>query len=156
MAKTHYTAHTNQIFAHFKIMKYVDIIIQAKLHFMHSIHYNYAPEAFSETWQRNTQRELNVELRNSDDYFLPRCNYELIKRTPYYSLPHAWNNAPLAKYHRNMKTFQIELKNTIFSAYTDNSIPAQNAQHVPFPPPPQPPPLPHPPPPFAPPPILTP
>ena len=46
MAKTYYTAHTDQIFAQFKIMKYEDIIIQAKLHFMHSIHYNYAPKPF--------------------------------------------------------------------------------------------------------------
>ena len=156
VAKTHYTAHTEQLFAQLKIMKYVDIIMQAKLHFMHSIYYNYASEAFSEIWLLNANRDLNVELRNSNDYLIPRCNYEIIKRTPYHSLPLAWNNAPPAKYHSNLATFKIALKSSIFLAYTDSLPTAPYAQHAPSPPPPQPPPPPPPLPPTPPPPFSTP
>ena len=45
-----YTAHTAPLFAQLQILPYEIIIKQAKLLFMHSIEYNYAPPSFSGIW----------------------------------------------------------------------------------------------------------
>jgi len=88
-----YNAHTAPMFDKLRLLTYHKIIQQAKLHFMHSYHYSYAPLAFSNTWSKNSDRNLPVNLRNLNDYVIPRPNYEFFKRMPFYSLPLIWKNA---------------------------------------------------------------
>jgi hypothetical protein len=108
-----YTAHTQPLFTEHEILNYHNILLQAKLHFMHSIHYEHAPPAFLGTWIKNNTRDTGHELRNTDDYHLPKVNYTFIKNTPLYSLPLAWNSIGPVKHHANWTTFRISLKETL-------------------------------------------
>jgi hypothetical protein len=108
--KQKYTEHTQPLFTKHEILNYHKIILQAKLQFMHSIHYKHAPLAFDNTWRTNQERELGYTLRNGNNYTLPRVNYSFTKHSPLYSLPDAWNNSGPVKYHSNFITFKISLK----------------------------------------------
>ena len=63
-----YTAHTNPLYCKHKILPYNLLIKQAQLIFMHSIEHNYSPTSFTNTWQKNTNREH--DLRNAQDFQL--------------------------------------------------------------------------------------
>jgi hypothetical protein len=86
------------------------MILQAKLHFMHSYHYNYAPHSFNDTWILNSARYPERELRDADDYYLPRPNLSLFTNLPFYSLPLSWNDAGPSKYHANVALFKYCLR----------------------------------------------
>ena len=43
---------------------------QNKLLFMPSVHYDYAPKSFQNTFTKNESREINYELRNADAYLV--------------------------------------------------------------------------------------
>jgi exonuclease III len=102
--------HTDPLFTELKILPYPKMILQAKLHFMHSYHYNYAPPSFNDTWILNSVRYPERELRNADDYYLPRPNLTLFTNLPLYSLPLSWNEAGPSKYHANVALFKFCLR----------------------------------------------
>ncbi len=56
--KTNTTAHTEELFKSSNILPFDKLILKAKLLFMHSICYNYAPKTFSNTFPHNPQNEL--------------------------------------------------------------------------------------------------
>ena len=116
-----YTAHTPPLFNNLGILQYSDLITQSQLTLMHAVHYKYAPVALLNTWTLNSDRQDRYELRNDDNYSLPRVNYSIIRRLPLYSLPLAWNNAPSAKYHANPTTFKIALKNALITQHHDQN-----------------------------------
>ena len=55
-------------------------MLQSKLLFMHSIHYEYAPKSFHNIFTKNLSREINYELRNADAYLVPAARIELFKK----------------------------------------------------------------------------
>ncbi len=112
-----YNAHTAPILAQHNLLPYKDMITQAQLHFMHSVHYNYAPPIFTGLWPRNTDRNIEHTLRNAQEYTIPRANYTLFKKTPPYTFPQAWNTAPPSRYHRNPTTFRIQLKHELLEQH---------------------------------------
>jgi hypothetical protein len=63
-----YNEHTAPLFNNLGILRFDKLIDQAKLIFMHVITYNYAPQAFDNTWIRNNERGTGHTLRNDDDY----------------------------------------------------------------------------------------
>ena len=79
--------HTAPLFSKHKILSLEKIILQAKLHFMHSINYNYAPPTFQHHWQKNTARNLNNALRNQNDFTMPRANYSFFYQIPPIYIP---------------------------------------------------------------------
>ncbi len=85
------------------------MITQAQHHFMHSIHYQYAPKILRPLRARNTERNIKHNLYNAHEYTLPRANYTFYKKTQSYSFAAEWNSAPLA-----IPTFTIQL-NTVTS-----------------------------------------
>ncbi len=107
---SNYNEHTAPIFYRLGILPYDKIIEQAKLTFMHSIEYNYAPKAFMNTWFKNNDRNTGHALRNDNEFVLPHPRIELFKKIPLYSLPAAWNAAGNIKYQHKKTTFKIELK----------------------------------------------
>ena len=148
VTQSHYRAPTATIFEKHKILKYQDIITQAKLTIMHSHFYEYGPIAFRDTWIKNANREMEYALRNSNNYIVPRPKIELFKKSPLYSFPVSWNVAGPSKYHSNFMTFRISLKDELLNVH--NSLPnpylLQALHHI-HPPQPQPiliPPHPHP------------
>ena len=94
-----YHAHTAPLFAKHKILPLNKIILQAKLHLMHSIHYNYAPPTLKYMCQKNSSRAISHNLRNQDDYTIPRANYTFFTRFPLYTLPIAWNSAGIVTFY---------------------------------------------------------
>ncbi len=74
----------------------------AKLQFMHSIYYDYAPVSFVNTWNKNNVRNLNQNLRNDELFMLPNPRIELFKKMPMYSLPYEWNISGDLKFYQNL------------------------------------------------------
>ena len=118
-AATHsqYNAHTAPLLAELGILPYKDMITYAQLTFMHSIHYGYAPAILRGLWHRNADRHIEHNLRNAQEYIIPRANYAFYTKTPAYALAKAWNTAPTARYHHNPTTFRISIKNELIGQY---------------------------------------
>jgi hypothetical protein len=81
---------------------------------MHSIEYNYAPPAFSNTWGKNTARDLEYNLRNADLFITPNVRIELFRKNPLVALPVAWNELGIEfRLQHNRTTFKIALTDHI-------------------------------------------
>jgi hypothetical protein len=102
--------HTDPLFSELNILPYPKMILQAKISFMHFHHFNYAPPSFNDTWILNAVRYPGRELRNANDYHLPRPNLSLFTNLPLYSLPLTWNEAGPYKYHANVALFKFFLR----------------------------------------------
>jgi hypothetical protein len=74
--------HTDPLYTELGILPYPKMILQAKLHFMHSFHYSYAPTSFNDTWILNSVRHPDRELRNDNDYYIPRTNLSIFTNFP--------------------------------------------------------------------------
>ncbi len=105
---------------------------------MHNIHYETAPASLLNLWPKNVDRNQNYNLRNNNDYQIPRANYNFYTRSPAYSFTTLWNESNLVTPHRNPITFKIAVKHMLLN---DDPIPIL----TPPPPPPHPPPPPLPP-----------
>jgi len=110
ITKSNFTAHTEPIFTRLHILPLDKILTQAKLTFMHSIYYDYAPSSFSGTWQTLAQRTPELNLRNATDYCIDHPRIELFKKLPIYSLPNTWNSHDTIRYYPNRTTFNIALQ----------------------------------------------
>ena len=76
---------------------------------MHSINYNYAPPTFQLLWQKNTARNLNNELRNQNDFTMPRANSNFFTKFLLFTFPKEWNNAGIVTHYSNLTTIKIAL-----------------------------------------------
>ncbi len=101
-----YYAHTQELFRAHNILPYELLLNQAKLHFMHSYVYGYAPKSFNNTWIKNNQREIQHNLCNNDDFMLPMARIELFKKIPMYSFPLALNAVGDIRFQQNKTTFR--------------------------------------------------
>ena len=86
----------------------------AKLQFMHSVFYNYAPASFQNVWLRNEDRQIVHNLRNVNDFTLPNPRIELFKKFPLYSLALEWNNSGVLSLYENKTTFKFALRDQLF------------------------------------------
>ena len=78
---------------------------------MHSFEYGYCPVSFINTWQKNFQRNANMNLRNANDFHIPTANIEIFKKMPLFSLPLEWNLlTDELKFQFNQFTFKKALK----------------------------------------------
>jgi hypothetical protein len=116
ITNSHYNAHTQELFARLGILPYTKLITQAQLHFMHSYHHHYSPPSFSNTWLLNSERAPELNLRNSEEYSLPRPNLSSFTKFPLYTFPKAWNEAGPCKFHRNKALFRNELKRELLNS----------------------------------------
>jgi hypothetical protein len=110
MSNSKYNDHTAPIFKKYNILPYDKIIKQAKLMFMHSIEYKYAPSSFNDIWLKNDQRAAAQALRDDDKYHLPQARTEALKKIPLYSLPEEWNKHNDMRYQNNKTTFKWALR----------------------------------------------
>ena len=101
---------SNPLFFDLKILPYNLLQKQARLHFMHSMEYNYAPKTFRDVWQKNEARNLNYELRNNDHFTIPKNNLTTLSNCFYFSYPLEWNNLGDLRFQTTKITFQINLK----------------------------------------------
>jgi hypothetical protein len=87
ISNANFNAHTGPLFAKLKIMPYHTIITQSSLHLMHSAHYKCSPSLFHNIWSTNAERNPELNLRNADDYYIPRANLSFFQRCPLYCTP---------------------------------------------------------------------
>ena len=86
-AKTN--THTENLFKISSILPFKKLITQAKLHFMHSICYAYAPSSFNGIFTINNHND-NYNLRTCAMYKLPYVRIENFRKYLIYSLPCTW------------------------------------------------------------------
>ena len=80
VAAVNYNAHTEPLFTSLKILTYHNIIYKAQLLFFHSIHFNYAPSTFTNSWKKNLDRNTQHELRNANEYEVPLARLTMFTR----------------------------------------------------------------------------
>ena len=105
-----YNAHTEPLFKSLKILPYHKLIYQANLSLMHSIHFEYSPQALHNIFPRNSDRNVNYNLRNQDDYATVRVRFNALKKFPLYALPSIWNQADNNRYISNPFSFKYALR----------------------------------------------
>jgi hypothetical protein len=111
-----YNSHTAPLFNSLNILPLAKVTTQAKLTFMHSVYYGYAPTSFPNTWQTQAQRNPDLNLRNATDIYIPFPRIDLFKRLPLYSLPNTWNSHDTVRYYANRTTFRYALHDLLHSA----------------------------------------
>ena len=80
---------------------------------MHSVYNNYAPESFSNSWTKKFFGEQHYELRNENNYLLPRPRFEGFKKYPFFSFAKTWNESGDLRLYSNSTTFKIALRNQL-------------------------------------------
>ena len=109
-----YNAHTANLFQSFKILPFEKIIYFNKLIFMHSVKYGYVHTSFQNTWQLNENRDINYELRNTNDFAIPPPRFEGFRKYPLYSFPSAWNGIGEKALYKNRVTFKFAIRDWLF------------------------------------------
>lgn len=84
--------------------------------FMHSIKYDYAPKSFNNIFRLNNDRNVQYELRNTDDFLIPNTRIEHLKKFPLYVFPKTWNTFGDFRFCRNKITFLIALKYFLYNS----------------------------------------
>ena len=110
ITKSKVNDHTGPLFKANKILPFDLLSLQAKLLFMHSIHYNYAPPSFAGTFPTNQLRNIDHNLCNQHEFIIPGCRIEWFKKFPLYTFPLAWNNLGDLGFQFNRTTFHFALK----------------------------------------------
>ena len=114
ITNSRYNAHTAPLFHAHRILPFAKIIKQGRLVFMHSIHFNYAPQSFEGLWQKKSERPGGHLIRNEHLFDLPAPRIEIFKRLPTYALAYEWNNSGNLMFYTNPCTFKHALKNQLF------------------------------------------
>jgi len=108
-----YNDHTAPLFKSLKILPFDKIIHEHKLKFMHSIYNNYAPPSFDGVWPLNANRNIEHELRNTNDFTVAPPRFEGFKKFPLYSFSKAWNEAGDLRLYNNKFTFRVALRDKL-------------------------------------------
>jgi hypothetical protein len=119
ITKSKHNAHTNTLFKKMKILPLESLLKFKKLQFMHSVHYNYCPKSFINTFPKRSEQVQNYNLRDSNDYIMPNARIELFKKFPIYSFPQELNHAGDIIHHHNPVTFKIALEAELLLSLTD-------------------------------------
>jgi Reverse transcriptase (RNA-dependent DNA polymerase) len=120
-----YNAHTEPLFKNSNILPLHLLIKYFKLQFMQHYKFDFLPSIFSNTWQTNEQRlelNLNMQLRNYDEYFVPFARTLFTERCPLFSFPKIWNNfeSDSIKSISNKLEFNAKLKEHFMSMLDSN------------------------------------
>lgn len=95
-----FRAHTAILFKKENILTVKLEILYQSLIFMHSYKFNKLPSAFTNSWLENRIEGI-YQLRNLEDYRIPRVKYMYLYKHPIYYMPRIWN-----------EELTIDLKNT--------------------------------------------
>jgi hypothetical protein len=93
IANKKYNDHTEPIFKLLSILPLTDLITSSNLKFFHSFVFNYSPISFFGTWQTvgQSRDNPNFQLRNDNEYYIPRHRNDHLARMPLFNLPRLWN-----------------------------------------------------------------
>jgi len=82
---------------------------------MHSVFYGDCPPPLSDIFPKAVPNH-NHDLRNLNNFFIPRPKTEFFKKMPPYNFAETWNSLEEAKLYVNNTTFQIALKNRLLAS----------------------------------------
>ena len=86
---------------------------------MHSIVYDYAPASLQREFPIN-QLNREYQLRNNEDFLIPRINLESLKRFPFYKYPTLWNDLnPELKSLNRKNEFKYKIKSSLLEKLKD-------------------------------------
>ena len=71
------------------------------------------PPSFLNVWPKNIYRDLSHELRNEDNFELPRPRFEGFKKYPLYTFAKTRNESGDLRLYSNLTTFKIALRNQL-------------------------------------------
>jgi hypothetical protein len=104
-----YNDHTEPLFQQLSILPFEKLIMYTKSLLMHSIIHKYGPKSLHNQWTFNNERNVNFDLRNENDIYVPMATSEQVKKLPYFAFATCWNNLILEKQYPNPLTFKIAL-----------------------------------------------
>lgn len=113
-----YNQPTSNLFLKDNILPFKDLILFKKACFMHTVYYGNSPLPLSDIFPKATQNHEH-ELRNINNFSIPRPKKDFFKKMPPFSFPELWNNLEEAKLYVNFTTFQIALKNRLLNNLSD-------------------------------------
>jgi hypothetical protein len=116
---SNFNEHTGPLFLNEKILPLDQIILQAKLVFMHSIKYKYCPKSYDNVFVPVNHDDMVYNLRYPNDFDVPRARIELFKKMPLYTLPTEWNNCHDLRFYQNLTTFKITLSENLFKSLAE-------------------------------------
>ena len=87
VTKSKVNEQTGPLFKANNILPFDLLSLQAKLLFMHSIHYNYAPPSFTGVFPMNQLRNIDHNLRNQHEFIIPGCRIEWFKNSLFTLFP---------------------------------------------------------------------
>ena len=125
ISKSKYLAHTEPIFKMLEILPFENILQYNKTTFIQQVIYKHAPTTFHNLWLKNRDIRLNMdrELRNDDDLYLPVAKTDSISRFPYFNCPKLWNNLPpTLQIVRNAIEFKKDLKKSLLEKLAERTI----------------------------------
>jgi len=111
---------TTQLFLNHGILPFKQILEYQKSSFMHSVFYGYCPKTFDDIFTKNPVRH-DHDLRNHNNFTVPRPRIDWFKRMPPFSFTSHWNSLEEAKLYNNRKTFQIMLKGRLLLNLATNN-----------------------------------
>ena len=89
--KCKYNAHTEPLFFKSQILPLDDLILQQKLILMHSCAHNYSPVNFPDFSLNRETNTHRFNLRNYNDFYVPRTSSSFIQKMPLVDFPSSWN-----------------------------------------------------------------
>ena len=105
-----HNAHTEPLFKQLKTLPFEKILFESKMKFMHAIYNNTAKPSFSNVWPKNNNRDQQYDLRNLDNFIIPKPRFEGFKKYPHYSFAKVWNESGDLRLYTNFTTFKIALR----------------------------------------------
>jgi hypothetical protein len=106
VCNANYNQHCIPLFKMLGILPLTELITYSKSLLMHSIIHKYGPSILHEEWQTNAERNLNIELRNRDDLYVPAASSEQASKLPAISFAKLWNDLPIEKQYPNPALFK--------------------------------------------------
>ena len=112
-----YNLHTSPLLKKLEILPLESLITYFKIQFMSQYVQGFLPQAFNSVWMKREQgraEEFTLNLRNSDDLYIPTALLAQTERHPLFLFPRLWsefNNNDI-KIIRNSKELNSAQKNT--------------------------------------------
>jgi hypothetical protein len=113
--KVKYNCNTDNLFVDNGILPFEKLVKYSQSIIVHSIYHKYSPQTLHNEWITNAERNIAYEMRNAEDYYIPRPKNESLKKLSYFTLPLVWNNLEPDKYHINPNQFKKYLKHHLLS-----------------------------------------
>ena len=115
LSNAKYNDHTEPLFKKQKILPFPQLCEFFRVQFMQRYVQNFLPISFINTWVTNRARrgdDASIQLRDDDDFHIPRARTTLVSYHPLVLLPKTWESFPngYIKFLRNKIEFNSELK----------------------------------------------